>query len=269
MNKPDTYKAFIITAIFILTAAIPFVSCNTHDFDIAIAEARISAKSFISDEDVPEVLFNRIYHIKTDSQGNIYLLDTGEQHILKFSMNGEFIQTIGSKGEGPGEFTGIVHFTVAPDDRIYAIDNKLRRISIFESNGDRVLLNNIRGAEMDSIYARKAIIVERNRNRGATLGPNMMIAVGYFTDFTALNDTTFIATTGTGDCFYRFNERGDVVKKLYIETDIPEVANSLYMAAITIVNNEFILASDPGNLTIWKMRLSRKLTEEPSPIQSH
>lgn len=39
-----------------------------------------------------------------DEAGNLYVLDTGNHRIQKFSAEGEFLATIGRKGQGPGEF---------------------------------------------------------------------------------------------------------------------------------------------------------------------
>jgi len=127
---------------------------------------------------------------------------------------------------------------------------------VFNHRGERISSNVIRGSAIDSVHARKLNIIEHNRNRGATFGPNMMIAVGYFSDFAAINDTTFIAAAGTGNCLYVFNDRAEVVNKIFIEVDESEGVNSLYIAGITLLHNNYIIASDPSNLTIWKMRLN-------------
>ena len=40
----------------------------------------------------------------SDKDGNIYILDTGNTRIQKFGPDGEYLATIGRKGQGPGEF---------------------------------------------------------------------------------------------------------------------------------------------------------------------
>jgi len=39
-----------------------------------------------------------------DAEGNLYVLDTGNHRIQKFSPDGDFLATLGRKGQGPGEF---------------------------------------------------------------------------------------------------------------------------------------------------------------------
>src|SRR4029450_13201650 len=42
--------------------------------------------------------------IAIDSAGNIFVADTGNKRIEKFSPTGTFLSIIGAKGSGPGEF---------------------------------------------------------------------------------------------------------------------------------------------------------------------
>ena len=49
-------------------------------------------------------MFFRIGDIKVDNGGNIYVLERGNLRVQKFTQKGEYICTIGKKGQGPGEF---------------------------------------------------------------------------------------------------------------------------------------------------------------------
>jgi len=49
-------------------------------------------------------LFVRIRGVTVDGHRNIYITDWGNYRIQKFDWTGEYIQTIGRQGEGPGEF---------------------------------------------------------------------------------------------------------------------------------------------------------------------
>jgi len=84
-------------------------------------------------ESVPYVAFNRVLDVKTDENGNLYVLDGGEDHIVKLSSQGEYLTTIGKKGKGPGEFENALFFDMAGDGGIYVYDLALRRISIFNN----------------------------------------------------------------------------------------------------------------------------------------
>ncbi len=46
--------------------------------------------------------------VVVDSEGNIYISDMGNYRIQKFSAKGQYLSTIGRKGQGPGEFSHFV-----------------------------------------------------------------------------------------------------------------------------------------------------------------
>jgi len=64
-------------------------------------------------------LFYRAYGIGMDSQGNIYVMDTGNFRIQKFNSSGEYLQTIGKEGQGPGEFNRMQSFYIDEENNIY------------------------------------------------------------------------------------------------------------------------------------------------------
>ena len=50
------------------------------------------------------VAFYMPFDIALDAEGNLFVLDTGNHRIQKFSPSGDYLTTIGRKGQGPGEF---------------------------------------------------------------------------------------------------------------------------------------------------------------------
>jgi hypothetical protein len=52
-----------------------------------------------------EVAFYMPLDMALDQDGNLYVLDTGNHRIQKFSPDGVYLATIGREGQGPGEFT--------------------------------------------------------------------------------------------------------------------------------------------------------------------
>lgn len=70
-----------------------------------------------------------------DQKENIYITDYQDQSIKIFDPNGGYIQTIGRKGEGPGEFSSIGYLTFLPDGRLMVMDLEARRINLFDSDG--------------------------------------------------------------------------------------------------------------------------------------
>lgn len=85
--------------------------------------------------DVEDENFNfmRISAIEVDSEGNIYVLDYRQCRIQKFNKDGDYLQTIGRKGEGPGEFQRASRMYLSPEGRLYV--NEIRKVHIFGKDG--------------------------------------------------------------------------------------------------------------------------------------
>ena len=88
----------------------------------------------IGREDDENYVFYRSVRIAVDSEGNIFVLDRGNCRIQKYDKNGNYLQTIGRKGQGPGEFERpyVIHLDL--EENIYVQDG--RQINIFNKNGD-------------------------------------------------------------------------------------------------------------------------------------
>ncbi|MCP4726933.1 MAG: 6-bladed beta-propeller, partial [bacterium] len=54
-----------------------------------------------------------------DSRGNIYIAEGGNYRVQKFSEDGKYIRTIGTRGSGPGEFPGWVRCLDIFNDTLY------------------------------------------------------------------------------------------------------------------------------------------------------
>ena len=93
----------------------------------------------IGNENDDNYLFYIVSDIDIDVDGNIYVDDAKNYRIQKFDKNGKFVQTIGRKGEGPGEFTYPLQITVDTySGQIIVIDHRVRQIEIFNKNGKYV-----------------------------------------------------------------------------------------------------------------------------------
>ena len=57
------------------------------------------------DED-PEYQFGQVGRIEVTSDGRLYVMDAQAQHVKVFSNDGEYLQTFGGPGSGPGELGG-------------------------------------------------------------------------------------------------------------------------------------------------------------------
>jgi sugar lactone lactonase YvrE len=74
-----------------------------------------------------------------DSQGNVYVAQAGGITIEKYDNNGNHLQTIGSRGNGDGQFTRTISAAVDTQGNIYAVDDKRTTVQKFNSSGQFLL----------------------------------------------------------------------------------------------------------------------------------
>ncbi|MGD8331899.1 MAG: 6-bladed beta-propeller [Acidobacteriota bacterium] len=78
--------------------------------------------------------------VMADSNGTIYVLDSGEARVQVYGSDGNYLRTIGKQGSGPGEFRGnqggfvTVLATIAAD-RLIVYDMSLQRLSVWDRAG--------------------------------------------------------------------------------------------------------------------------------------
>jgi uncharacterized protein (TIGR03663 family) len=86
--------------------------------------------------------FNEPWGIAVDGQGNVYVADTWNHRIQKFSADGSFLLTFGVSGqaaEGPDRFWGPRGVAVDSQGRVYVTDTGNKRIEVFDANGKPLL----------------------------------------------------------------------------------------------------------------------------------
>ncbi len=102
---------------------------------IAIEPVRIIGDADTDDENLA---FNMPNDLAEDSRGNIYIADSSNARIQKFTKDGTFVASLGRKGQGPGEFVSIRSLAVDADDRLFAFDASQRRLTILTTEGKEV-----------------------------------------------------------------------------------------------------------------------------------
>lgn len=120
-----------MNCLFILFITL-FLSDNPEDhreneYRIAMSEVlSIPSKENIDNSDY---FFRNIKMVRTDSEGNVYIVDSGNPTVKKYDSTGMFTETIGRRGRGPGEFQEISAFTIDSDDRLIIFDHYSQRLS--------------------------------------------------------------------------------------------------------------------------------------------
>src|SRR6185295_9898658 len=73
--------------------------------------------------------------IATDSSGNVYVADSGNNRIQKFDSSGSFLAKWGSFGSGDGQFNGPQGIATDSSGNVYVADSANSRIQKFDSSG--------------------------------------------------------------------------------------------------------------------------------------
>jgi len=92
----------------------------------------------IGNEDDENYLFYKIGDIEVDSEGNIFVLDCGNHRIQKYDKKGNFLRTIGKKGQGPGEFNAPLKLQLDNETGNIFVNDRLRTLVIFEEEGNYI-----------------------------------------------------------------------------------------------------------------------------------
>jgi hypothetical protein len=89
--------------------------------------------------------FNRIGQVAVDRQGRVYVAN-GTMTIRVYGPDGKFIRTLGRRGQGPGEFTGIdrLWFT---GDTLVVTSLSARRATLFSGSGQMLAAWDLRLAD--------------------------------------------------------------------------------------------------------------------------
>ncbi|MEX2595472.1 MAG: 6-bladed beta-propeller, partial [Salibacteraceae bacterium] len=85
-------------------------------------------------EDTEEEMFGRIEDVAIDSRNRIFLLDSGRQIVAVFTVEGEYLTTLGARGQGPGEFERAQSMTTV-DDQWLLVGNAFR-MEVFDISGE-------------------------------------------------------------------------------------------------------------------------------------
>jgi len=96
-------------------------------------ELEVEKDLSIGNEEDDDYLFHRAYGIGVDSHRNIYVIDAGNFRIQKYNSSGDYLQTIGKKGQGPGEFDRMQSFYIDNENNIYVSGGM--RIQKFNDDG--------------------------------------------------------------------------------------------------------------------------------------
>jgi len=82
-------------------------------------------------------------HVAVDGMGNIFVLGSFNNAVLKFSPEGKFLNKFGSDGDEPGQFQAVGAITIDNKGRLYISD--IKGIQIFDPDGRYIDFIKVRG----------------------------------------------------------------------------------------------------------------------------
>lgn len=82
-------------------------------------------------EGADEYIFGRIWSIAVDDEWNVYVFDEQAHHVQVYDSAGVYVETLGGRGEGPGEFSRAEAIAMLPDGRLVVRDAGNMRVQVF------------------------------------------------------------------------------------------------------------------------------------------
>jgi DNA-binding beta-propeller fold protein YncE len=127
--------------------------------------------------------FNMPSDIAIAPNGDIYISDGyGNSRVMRFSADGKFKQSWGTKGNGPGRFDLVHNIAIDKNGRIYIADRENERVQIFDADGNfleqwkhvgkpfGLYINNKTKIYITDGRSNKVYIVDENGNVISTFG---------------------------------------------------------------------------------------------------
>src|SRR6187431_2745457 len=155
-------------------------------------EADLKYTKQLGTKGIEQGQFTNPHSLAVDNIGNIYVGDTGNKRIQKFSPNGTFILSCGSVGSNDGQFSGLHDLAVDPEGKfVYSVELKNHRVQKFDSSGSFITKWGYNGAGgRDLMRAPHQIAVNSVGNVYLT-DPNGNQILKYY------DNGTFIGTIGS------------------------------------------------------------------------
>jgi hypothetical protein len=92
----------------------------------------------IGNEKDDNYLLYKVRDIRVDNQGNIYVVDMGNHRIQIYDKDGNYLQTIGKVGQGPGDFQLPTKVQIEETTGIIYVLDMFREIDVFDEKREYI-----------------------------------------------------------------------------------------------------------------------------------
>jgi len=97
-----------------------------------------------------------------DSDDNLYIADTGNKRVLKYSAQGLLLEAVGGPGGGSGQFQEPVGLAVDANGLVYVADTWNQRVQVLDSDLTYLREWQIRGWKSVSVQNKPYIAVDEH-----------------------------------------------------------------------------------------------------------
>ncbi len=115
--------------------------------------------------------------ISADSNGNIYVADSGNHRVVKLRQDGEVLLTFGQKGSNLGEFQYPHDIAIDSNDTIFISDLNNNRIQAFTPQGNFISLIDSGKDKSDKISSPTALSIDNNGRLYSGMGFDTRIVI--------------------------------------------------------------------------------------------
>lgn len=127
-------QPMVVSLLLIQISAAP-LAAQVYDLDrLDLPRWTVAPELRLGSLDGPHDAFVSPSSVALGPDGLVYVLDPGIPALRVFRESGDFVRTIGSKGEGPGEYMNPVGFGFIGDS-IWVSDMRTRRITFYDRHG--------------------------------------------------------------------------------------------------------------------------------------
>lgn len=104
---------------------------STQKVNYTFEDAFTMIDSFTFHFEDEERVIPRIRQIYINEQGEIFLGDYHNGTVVRFSSDGKYLEDIGSRGKGPGEFDFMGNYFIDSDNNLWVFDAGMLRMNRF------------------------------------------------------------------------------------------------------------------------------------------